>query len=374
MRTYFKQTALVALAFTLILSLGSCEATKNANNKQKGAVIGAASGAVLGAILGNNIGKGGNGELGAVIGGVVGGGAGVLIGSKMDKQAQKIEQEIPGAQVERVDDGIVITFDEVHTNYMFDLDKVNAQKFLLLIEDYKKSDASYVGRVSDFIKIKDDKLILRMYKNNYGSQNTIVLSRPNILKVLDMIKTQIIESQVHYSKFNYQGELIVRQDFITLPKGTQYEMIVIGLNEYYKNVVHDLVTTDQIGAYQAGNNIIVYANHPHNETVRILFVTTYSKSFMSIFKMCLERANLNESIISLPDYEYCYYKNKKHFVFKINGSHKFTKEYIGLSDLINLNIYSNAEPSYCEDGTYVRITNPNNVNALRKCILTFNFQ
>ena len=30
----------------------------------------------------------------------------------MDKQAQKIEEEIPGAVVERVDDGIVVTFDE----------------------------------------------------------------------------------------------------------------------------------------------------------------------------------------------------------------------------------------------------------------------
>ncbi|MCG2430339.1 OmpA family protein [Aequorivita xiaoshiensis] len=112
MKTFFKQTALVALAFTLVISLGSCEATRNANNKQKGAVIGATGGAVLGAILGNNIGKGGNSELGAVIGGVVGGGAGVIIGNKMDKQAQKIEEEIPGAQVERVDDGIVVTFDE----------------------------------------------------------------------------------------------------------------------------------------------------------------------------------------------------------------------------------------------------------------------
>ena len=96
----------------MVIGLGSCEATKNANNKQKGAVIGAASGAVLGAIIGNNVGKGGNGEFGAVIGGVVGGTAGVIIGNKMDKQAQKIEEEIPGAVVERVDDGIVITFDE----------------------------------------------------------------------------------------------------------------------------------------------------------------------------------------------------------------------------------------------------------------------
>jgi outer membrane protein OmpA-like peptidoglycan-associated protein len=121
MKNIIKQLTVVAIALTLVVSFTSCEATKNANNKQKGAVIGTASGAVLGAILGNNIGKGGNGAMGAVIGGVVGGTAGVLIGDKMDKNAQKIEEEIPGAKVERVDDGIVVTFDEnsgvnFHTN------------------------------------------------------------------------------------------------------------------------------------------------------------------------------------------------------------------------------------------------------------------
>lgn len=106
------------------MAFTNCKAVDNANNKQKGAVIGAAGGAVLGAIIGNNVGKGGNGELGAVIGGVVGGTAGVLIGNKMDKQAQKIEEEIPGAEVERVDDGIVVTFDESSGVY-FATDKYN---------------------------------------------------------------------------------------------------------------------------------------------------------------------------------------------------------------------------------------------------------
>jgi len=124
MRNLIKNISISALALVLVVSLGSCEATQNANNKQKGAVIGAASGAILGAVIGNNVGKGGNGELGAVIGGVVGGGAGVLIGAKMDKQAQQIEQEIPGAQVERVDDGIVVTFDE-NSGVYFDTAKYN---------------------------------------------------------------------------------------------------------------------------------------------------------------------------------------------------------------------------------------------------------
>ncbi|MFH4969147.1 OmpA family protein [Gaetbulibacter sp. M240] len=109
---YIKKGSILALSLILVLSLTQCKAIQNANNKQKGGVIGAAGGAVIGAIIGNNVGKGGNGELGAVIGGVVGGTAGVLIGNKMDKQAQKIEEEIPGAEVERVDNGIVVTFDE----------------------------------------------------------------------------------------------------------------------------------------------------------------------------------------------------------------------------------------------------------------------
>lgn len=117
-----KKISLSILALSISISLTNCKAVDNANNKQKGAVIGATGGAILGAIIGNNVGKGGNGELGAVIGGVVGGGAGVLIGNKMDKQAKEIENEIPGAEVERVDDGIVLTFDE-NSGVHFDTNK-----------------------------------------------------------------------------------------------------------------------------------------------------------------------------------------------------------------------------------------------------------
>ncbi len=124
MKTQINKISIMALALVFVIGMTGCEATKNANNKQKGAVIGAAGGAILGAIIGNNVGKGGNGELGAVIGGVVGGAAGVLIGAKMDKQAQEIEEEIPGAVVERVDDGIVVTFDE-NSGVFFDTNKYN---------------------------------------------------------------------------------------------------------------------------------------------------------------------------------------------------------------------------------------------------------
>jgi len=140
------------LSALMITGLNSCEATKNANNKQKGAVIGTAAGALLGAVLGNNVGKGGNAALGAAIGGIVGGGAGVLIGNKMDKQAQRIEEEIPGAQVERVDQGIVVTFDETSGVY-FDTNKYNINeasremldKLAGILNEYPDTDVVVVG-------------------------------------------------------------------------------------------------------------------------------------------------------------------------------------------------------------------------------------
>lgn len=101
----------VAIGVLSLSMLVSCDTVKNANNTQKGAVIGTTAGAVLGGVIGNNVGKR-NSALGAVIGGVVGGVAGGVIGKKMDKQAQKIEEELPGAEVTRVGEGIDIVLDE----------------------------------------------------------------------------------------------------------------------------------------------------------------------------------------------------------------------------------------------------------------------
>ena len=63
MKKTIKSFALIILSATILFS---CGAIKNANNKQKGAVIGAASGALLGGILGNNIGNKKNSVLGSL--------------------------------------------------------------------------------------------------------------------------------------------------------------------------------------------------------------------------------------------------------------------------------------------------------------------
>ena len=116
----FNKTNIAAFFISGSLLLTSCEAVQNANNQQKGTAIGTAAGAVLGGVLGNNIGKGGNTALGAVLGGVIGGVAGNVIGNKMDKQAKEIKDTLPGAEVERVGEGIKITLKENMVNFGFD--------------------------------------------------------------------------------------------------------------------------------------------------------------------------------------------------------------------------------------------------------------
>ncbi|KAF2519725.1 OmpA family protein [Flavobacterium salilacus subsp. salilacus] len=142
---------LLALAFILSISISSCEAVKNTNNTQRGAGIGAASGAVIGGILGNNLGKGGNTALGAIIGGVVGGTVGGVIGNRMDKQAQKIEQTLPGAEVERVGEGIKLVLGE--NSVRFDTNKStltatakqNLDKLVNVFNEYPDTNIQIFG-------------------------------------------------------------------------------------------------------------------------------------------------------------------------------------------------------------------------------------
>lgn len=77
------------------------------SNTGKGAAIGAGSGGAIGGLIGN---KSGNTAGGAIIGAAVGGAAGAAIGKYMDKQAAELE-EIENAKVERVEEGIKLTFE-----------------------------------------------------------------------------------------------------------------------------------------------------------------------------------------------------------------------------------------------------------------------
>jgi outer membrane protein OmpA-like peptidoglycan-associated protein len=77
----------------------------------KGGLLGAGGGAAAGAILGRVIGGSRGTAIGAIIGAAAGGTAGAVIGRKMDKQAEELQNDMKNAKVERVGEGIKITFD-----------------------------------------------------------------------------------------------------------------------------------------------------------------------------------------------------------------------------------------------------------------------
>jgi len=87
-----------------------------ASSKTKGAVIGATAGGVAGGVIGNQT---GSTTRGAIIGAVVGGAAGAIIGHQMDQRAKEIDQNVPGAIVQRVGEGIQVTFP---SGLLFDFD------------------------------------------------------------------------------------------------------------------------------------------------------------------------------------------------------------------------------------------------------------
>lgn len=104
----------------LALTIGVAAIAGCGPKAQQGAVIGAVGGAVAGGAIGA---ASGSTAKGAIIGAAVGGAAGAIIGDIMDRQARELEREIEGATVERVGEGIQVTF-ESGLLYDFDSDRL----------------------------------------------------------------------------------------------------------------------------------------------------------------------------------------------------------------------------------------------------------
>jgi outer membrane protein OmpA-like peptidoglycan-associated protein len=137
----------------LVTATALVTATGCANWKKRdqGAAIGAGAGAAIGGIIGKHQ---GSTAKGAIIGAVIGGAAGAIIGHQMDQQAKELQQNIPGAKVERVGEGIQVTFD---SGILFDFDsdvvKGNAQSNLSTLASslgkYPGSNVVIIGHTDD---------------------------------------------------------------------------------------------------------------------------------------------------------------------------------------------------------------------------------
>jgi outer membrane protein OmpA-like peptidoglycan-associated protein len=139
--------AAVGLLGTLLIGAAGCAM----NAKSKGAIIGATAGGVAGGFIGNN---NGSTTTGVILGAVIGGTAGGIIGHQMDQQAKELKQNIPGATVERVGEGIKVTF---ASGLMFDFDsdviqgpaRANLDALASSLNKYDNSSLLIAGHTDD---------------------------------------------------------------------------------------------------------------------------------------------------------------------------------------------------------------------------------
>lgn len=144
-----KKTNSILLISALALSVFvySC----STSNAVKGGVIGGVAGGVVGGVIGH---QSGNTALGAIIGAAVGGTAGALIGNYMDQQAEEMERDIAGAKIERVGEGIKITFDsgilfETNSSTLQSEAKTNIRDLSVILNKYPDTNILVTGH-TDF--------------------------------------------------------------------------------------------------------------------------------------------------------------------------------------------------------------------------------
>jgi outer membrane protein OmpA-like peptidoglycan-associated protein len=149
------------------------------NRTQKGAAIGAGTGAAAGGLIGY---ASGSTVAGLLIGAAVGGVAGGFIGNYMDKQAAEIERDIAGAKVERIGEGIKITFD---SGILFDVDRA----------DLKYDSKSELAQLATILnKYSDTNIMLAGHTDSTGAaEYNMRLSERRAQSVGDYLTIQQVD-------------------------------------------------------------------------------------------------------------------------------------------------------------------------------------
>ncbi|MBU8922826.1 MAG: OmpA family protein [Bacteroidales bacterium] len=216
-----KKMLILMLVISLVGTSVGCEWSRS----KKGAAFGSATGAVIGAAIGK---KSGNTAVGAIVGAAIGGAAGAYIGNYMDKQAAEIERDIEGATVERVGEGIKITFD---SGILFEINKaglqseavVNLDKLAVILDKYS-----------------DTNILIEGHTDSTGSDEyNMDLSRKRAESVAVNLATKKI-NPVRFTLFGY-GEIQPAVTNVT-PEGRQANRrveIAIMANDKLKKVAED---------------------------------------------------------------------------------------------------------------------------------------
>lgn len=116
------------------------------SNALKGGAIGGAAGGALGGVMAG----GENTALGVILGSAIGGTAGAIIGKQMDSQAEKLEKDLKDAEIERVGEGIKITFDSglmfpTNQSTLTEMSKQNLIELANTLKEYKDTNILVEG-------------------------------------------------------------------------------------------------------------------------------------------------------------------------------------------------------------------------------------
>ncbi|OGD29626.1 MAG: hypothetical protein A2Y56_01235 [Candidatus Aminicenantes bacterium RBG_13_63_10] len=178
------KTLSVILIVSLCLAGLSCASM---NKSQKGAVIGGAGGAVVGGIIGK---LAGNTIVGALIGAAIGGAAGAWIGHYMDKQAEEIKRDLEGARVERVGEGIKITF---NSGLLFDVDKSE-------LREQSKQNLGNLGTILN--KYEDTNILIEGHTDSTGTEE---YNMPLSKQRSESVASYLTQIQVKSTRFTVVG-------------------------------------------------------------------------------------------------------------------------------------------------------------------------
>ncbi len=195
------------------------------NRTKKGAAIGAGSGAAVGGIIGYATGYT---AAGILIGAVVGGAAGAFIGNYMDKQAAEIERDIEGAKVERVGEGIKITFS---SGILFDVDQSN-------VKGQYQSELTELSRILN--KYGDTNILLVGYTDSTGSEEyNLGLSEKRADSVANYLATQNVNSARFTTEGYGEAQPVATNDTAAGRAQNRRVEVAIWANEKLKKVAQD---------------------------------------------------------------------------------------------------------------------------------------
>lgn len=179
-----KRLLTTLLILTLCVGLCGCASMKK---RDKGALIGAGAGAVIGGVIGK---QAGNTAVGAIIGAAVGGAAGAYIGNYMDKQAEEMKRDLAGARIERVGEGIKITFD---SGILFDVNKSNL----------RPDAVTNLGKLAVILnKYEDTKILIEGHTDSTGSEE---YNRNLSISRAQSVATTLSGDQVNATRFTIMG-------------------------------------------------------------------------------------------------------------------------------------------------------------------------